>query len=173
MGFLFCGKATAVATVHRTVAKSRLSNPTLQTPCQKQKAPRCVGFARLRAERWSALTATGSHSLPTLRIPLCKLHAKNTKHPDGVLLLWRREWDSNPRQGQTCYRFSIPDPSTTWVSLHSLLILTQKPLKSQHKSLFPAMICTNDEGDARLSFIFCPDGRQRCCTHGATYLLSP
>ena len=26
-GFLFCGKATAVATVHRTVAKSRLSSP--------------------------------------------------------------------------------------------------------------------------------------------------
>ena len=25
---LFCGKATAVATVHRTVAKSRLSSPT-------------------------------------------------------------------------------------------------------------------------------------------------
>ena len=28
VGFLFCGKATAVATCHRHVAKSRLSNPT-------------------------------------------------------------------------------------------------------------------------------------------------
>ena len=28
VGFLFCGKATPVATVHRTVARSRLSNPT-------------------------------------------------------------------------------------------------------------------------------------------------
>ena len=31
MDSLFCGKATAVATVHRTVAKSRLSNPFLHT----------------------------------------------------------------------------------------------------------------------------------------------
>ncbi|MBQ2865583.1 MAG: hypothetical protein IJE90_03575 [Clostridia bacterium] len=38
-GFLFCGKATAVTTVHRTVAKSRLSNPSLQTPYQTTKAP--------------------------------------------------------------------------------------------------------------------------------------
>ena len=28
LDLLFCGKATAVATVHRTVAKSRLSSPT-------------------------------------------------------------------------------------------------------------------------------------------------
>ena len=28
MDSLFCGKATAVVTVHRTVAKSRLSSPT-------------------------------------------------------------------------------------------------------------------------------------------------
>ena len=27
VGFLFCGKATAVATCHRQLAKSRLSNP--------------------------------------------------------------------------------------------------------------------------------------------------
>ena len=31
---LFCGKATAVATVHRTVAKSRLSNPSSKYPYQ-------------------------------------------------------------------------------------------------------------------------------------------
>ena len=35
---LFCGKATAVASVHRTLAKSRLSNPTSKYPYQ-QKAP--------------------------------------------------------------------------------------------------------------------------------------
>jgi len=28
MDLLFCGKATAVASVHRTLAKSRLSSPT-------------------------------------------------------------------------------------------------------------------------------------------------
>ena len=30
VGFLFCGKATAVATCHRHIAKSRLSNPTFR-----------------------------------------------------------------------------------------------------------------------------------------------
>ena len=33
---LFCGKATAVATVHRTVAKSRLSNPPSQIPKRRK-----------------------------------------------------------------------------------------------------------------------------------------
>ena len=33
---LFCGKATAVATVHRTVAKSRLSNPRLKGKVSKK-----------------------------------------------------------------------------------------------------------------------------------------
>ena len=37
---LFCGKATAVATVHRTVAKSRLSSPTEQ----KEKPHQTVWF---------------------------------------------------------------------------------------------------------------------------------
>ena len=32
---LFCGKATPVATVHRTVAKSRLSSPL----CTKKNSP--------------------------------------------------------------------------------------------------------------------------------------
>jgi len=30
---------------------------------------RVTGLARLRAVLWSALTATGSHSLPTLQVP--------------------------------------------------------------------------------------------------------
>ena len=30
VGFLFCGKATAVAMCHRHIAKSRLSNPTFK-----------------------------------------------------------------------------------------------------------------------------------------------
>ena len=37
-----------------------------------------TGVARLRAERWSALTATGSHSLPTLRPRLIYSTKKQT-----------------------------------------------------------------------------------------------
>ncbi len=36
---LFCGKATAVATVHRTVAKSRLSNPSNKSTHKKTALP--------------------------------------------------------------------------------------------------------------------------------------
>ena len=37
-----------------------------------------TGVARLRTERWSALTATGSHSLPTLR-PRSSINIQNKK----------------------------------------------------------------------------------------------
>ena len=37
MDLLFCGKATPVATCHRHVAKSRLSNPPSPKPIPKQK----------------------------------------------------------------------------------------------------------------------------------------
>ena len=40
-GFLFCGKATPVATVPRTVAKSRLSNPV--TKRKQKKKPKTTG----------------------------------------------------------------------------------------------------------------------------------
>lgn len=44
----------------------------------------------------------------------------------------RRKWDSNPRAACTTYRFSRPDPSTTWVFLHKLYIhYTIKALKCQ------------------------------------------
>ena len=39
-----------------------------------------TGVARLRAERWSALTATGSHSLPTLR-PRSVINTHKQKRP--------------------------------------------------------------------------------------------
>jgi len=41
LDLLFCGKATAVASVHRTLAKSRLSSPTaeLGSNCQKEHHP--------------------------------------------------------------------------------------------------------------------------------------
>jgi hypothetical protein len=56
----------------------------MHTPYKNKKHPagvffvlaERVGFARPRAERWSALTATGSHSLPTLRIPLTNSYKK-------------------------------------------------------------------------------------------------
>ncbi len=41
------------------------------------------GLARLRAMRWSALTATGSHSLPTLQVHSTWNKAKNTDRPKG------------------------------------------------------------------------------------------
>ena len=40
--------------------------------------PSLPGVARLRTERWSALTATGSHSLPTLR-PRSSINIQNKK----------------------------------------------------------------------------------------------
>jgi hypothetical protein len=43
---LFCGKATAVASVHRTLAKSRLSNPPSKYPnAQKDQSERIGLFA--------------------------------------------------------------------------------------------------------------------------------
>ena len=47
---LFCGKATAVASVHRTLAKSRLSNPPSKYPYQTKNTSRlgwCFGLAVL------------------------------------------------------------------------------------------------------------------------------
>ena len=41
MDSLFCGKATAVATVHRTVAKSRLSSPLSEYHTKKKNHPDC------------------------------------------------------------------------------------------------------------------------------------
>ena len=46
------------------------------------------GLARLRAERWSALTATGSHSLPTLRV-LQNLYAKNKTALKDGFIFWQ------------------------------------------------------------------------------------
>ena len=34
---------------------------------------------------------------------------------------WRRNWDSNPGAGFPTYRFSRPDPSTTWVFLRLMV----------------------------------------------------
>ena len=44
MDSLFCGKATAVAGVHRTPAKSRLSSPLSGIPYQKEKPHLSVWF---------------------------------------------------------------------------------------------------------------------------------
>ena len=41
------------------------------------------GLARLRAVLWSALTATGSHSLPTLQVPSNRNKTKDTECPYG------------------------------------------------------------------------------------------
>ena len=41
MDSLFCGKATAVATVHRTVAKSRLSSPLSEYHTKKKNHTNC------------------------------------------------------------------------------------------------------------------------------------
>ena len=49
-------------------------------------------FARLRAVLWSALTATGSHSLPTLRIlPRPFEIKKDEQHRKGVTRLFGRD----------------------------------------------------------------------------------
>ena len=39
------------------------------------------------------------------------------------LIRWRRNWDSNPGASFPTYRFSRPDPSTTWVFLHLFTFL--------------------------------------------------
>ena len=46
--------------------KEHAKEPTVST---LRAEIRVKGLARLRAERWSALTAPGSHSLPTLQVP--------------------------------------------------------------------------------------------------------
>jgi hypothetical protein len=42
---------------------------------------RVKGLARLRAALWSALTALGSHSLPTLQVRYHFKKLKNADHP--------------------------------------------------------------------------------------------
>jgi hypothetical protein len=41
---LFCGKATAVATCHRHVAKSRLSNPSSKYPNAEKDQSKRIGL---------------------------------------------------------------------------------------------------------------------------------
>ena len=54
MGFLFCGKATAVATIPRTVAKCRLSNPTLQRSIPKNNRHPIGGVCYFWRREWDS-----------------------------------------------------------------------------------------------------------------------
>ncbi len=71
-----------------------------------------VGFARLRTERWSALTATGSHSLPTLRIPLLQTSYQKQKTPFSGCFCFGGESGIRPPAGgavvgSDCHRQSF------------------------------------------------------------------
>ncbi len=69
-----------------------------------------VGFARLRAERWRALTVprTVIHYAP-FESPQINKQAPR----EGVLVCWRRRWDSNPRGAINAYTISSRAPSTS------------------------------------------------------------
>ena len=120
---LCCGKATPVATVHRTVAKCRLSNPSLQKSIPKQKAaPLRVllfvlaereGFALLRQSHAGCNSPPDCCQVPAFESPSTKIHNKTKETPDWVSLFWRRERDSNPRNLYRVYTISNRAPSTS------------------------------------------------------------
>ena len=86
VGFLFCGKATAVATCRRHIAKSRLSNPTFR----KNKKTVLSDGPLIWQRRWDSFSAekprrlqcaTGTLPRAAFRIP----PSNEKSRPDGRL----------------------------------------------------------------------------------------
>ena len=107
VGFLCCGKATAVAMCHRHIAKSRLSNPTFR---ENKKTVLSDGPLIWR-RRWDSFSAekprrlqraTGTLPRAAFRIPPSNEKAALT---DG--LIWRRRWDSNSGLKSNCVQICL------------------------------------------------------------------
>ena len=114
VGFLFCGKATAVAECHRHSAKSRLS-------LRMKRALRSGRWDSFSAEKPRRLKhATGMFLRAAFRIPPS---VKNKDHPDGWSLFWRRRWDSNPRGVLPPTRFRVELVMTTSILLRIAPVL--------------------------------------------------
>ena len=107
---------TAVAECHRHSAKSRPSP-------RMERALRSGRWDSFSAEKPRRLKhATGMFLRAAFRIPP-SLPQKNTDHPFGWSVFWRRRWDSNPRGVLPPTRFRVELVMTTSILLRIAPVL--------------------------------------------------
>ena len=105
------------------------------------------GFARLRAEQWSALTATGSHSLPPLQILLLSQCNKKDRQKRSFLLAGDEGFEPSQTESESVV-LPLHKSPIFGAPLSATVLIIAKPID------FVKYIFTKKQRNIQILFLF-------------------